>query len=188
MKTNAQIAKEVISLYKTKSQIKRMQENIKRLYNLDNSGFSAVLKEVKSIIDGAISANYDGAISNVKNGRWALLDAFKRACKSGRFVRELSAYDIEKDIDYIIGRFFPAVSENGNACKKVYDYAKNEDGTIKIDKDGKRIVLASWYEETTITAGNAHSIVVRCLNKMKAIAKSETTLSDGWNLVKVGRN
>lgn len=187
MKTNAQIAKEVVSLYKTKSQIKRMQENIKRLYNLDNSQFSAVLKEAKTIIDGAISANYDGAIANVKNGRLALLDAFKRACKSGRFVKELKNYDIERDIDYIISRYYPAVSENGNACRKIFEYAKNEDGTIKTDKDGKRVVLASWYEETTITAGNAPGIVVRCLNKMKQVAKNEVVLSENWNLVKIGR-
>lgn len=187
MKTNTQIAKDVINLYKTKSQIKRMQENIKGLYSLDNARFSAVLKEAKTIIDGAISANYDRAIANVKNGRMALLDAFKRACKSGRFVKELKNYDIEKDIDFIISRFYPAVSENGNACRKVFEYAKNEDGAIKTDKDGKRIVLSSWYEESTITAGNASAIVVRCLNKMKQVAKSEAVLTENWNLVKIGR-
>ena len=187
MKTFETIAKEVINLYKTKSQIKRMQDNIKALYSIDNAQFVEVNRIAKSIIDGAISANYDGAISNAKNGRLALLDAFKRACLDKRFCKELKNYDIEKDIDFIINRFYTAVSENGLACHKVFEYAKNEDGTYKTNEDGKRIVLDSWFEEITITAGNATNIVVRCINKMKQAAKNETTLKENWNLVKIGR-
>lgn len=187
MKTKEQIAKEVISLYKTKAQIKRMKETIKGIYGLDNKQFAEVEKTAKTVIDAAISANYDGAISNVKNGRLALLDAFKRACKDSKFTKELKNYDIERDIDYIINRFYKFVNEEGNACRKVYEYAKNEDGTIKTDKDGKRIVIASWYELLTINAFNANSIVVACLNKMKQVAKNETVLPENWNIVKVGR-
>lgn len=188
MKTNEAIAKECISLYKTKSQIKRMQESIKMLYGIDNQRFVEINRIAKGIIDGAISANYDGAISNAKNGRLSLLDAFKRACKDRRFCKELKNYDIERDIDYIINRFFPYVSENGNPCHKVFDYAKNDDGSFKLDANGKRIVLESWFEEMTVTAGNATNIVVRCINKMKQVAKNEASLAENWNLVKIGRN
>ena len=187
MKTKEQIAKEVISLYKTKAQIKRMKETIKGVYNLDNKQFADVEKTAKTMLDNYISSRYDGAISNVKNGRLALLDAFKRACKDSKFTRELKNYDIEKDIDYIINRFYRFVDIEGNACKKVYEYAKNEDGTNKVDKDGKRIILASWYEVLPITAYNANSIVVSCLQKMKTTAKKEETLPEKWNFVKVGR-
>lgn len=187
MKTKEQIAKEIISLYKTKAQIKRMKETIKGIYKLDNKQFADVEKTAKIMIDNYIGSRYNGAISNVKNGRLALLDAFKRACKDGKFCKELKNYDIEKDIDYIINRFYKFVDIEGNPCKKVFEYAKNEDGTIKTDKDGKRIVLASWYELLTINAFNANSVVVACLNKMKSTAKKEENLPERWNLVKVGR-
>lgn len=190
MKTQAQlnaIAAKVVNTYKSKSQIKRMELTIKDVFGIDTVEFKAVKKTAFDKINGCISENYDSAVMYAKDGRLSLLDAFKRACKSGKFVRELKNYDIEKDVDFIVKRFYCAVSVDGlPACKK-YEYAVNKDGTYKKDENGNRIVIACWYEYKTITATNATAIVVNCVNRMKAQAKSEKTLADGWNVVKIGR-
>ena len=190
MKTQNQlnvIATKVVKTYKSKSQIKRMELTIKDVYGLDTAEFKAVKKVAFDKINGCISENYDTAIMYAKDGRLSLLDAFKRACKSGKFVRELKNYDIEKDIDYIIKKYYCAVSIDGvPACKKC-EYATNEDGTYKKDENGNRIVIASWYEYKPINASNATAIVVNCVNRMKAYAKNERPYLDGWNVVKIGR-
>jgi hypothetical protein len=116
MKTQAQIntiAANVANTYKSKSQIKRMELTIKDSHGLDTAEFKAVKKIAFEKIDGCISEKYDSAVMYAKDGRLSLLDAFRRACKSGKFVRELKNYDIEKDIDYIVKRFYCAVSVDG---------------------------------------------------------------------------
>ena len=188
MKTTKQIASEVINMYENVSNIKRMRPTIADIYGLNNSAWREVLNECRTIINGHICANYDGAISNVKNGRLALIDAFKRACKSGKFVNECKNLDVLRDIDYIIKRYYNYVDIEGNALTLKKEYKKDENGNFVRDEDGKYIVLSAWYEVKPITAGNASAIVVACLNNMKRFAKGEyLNFAEGWNIKKVGK-
>ena len=180
----------VVNTYKSVSAIKRNQETIMLDYAIEaNKDFvEYILKPAKGIINGIISANYEGAIDKVNNGELALLDAIKRAKSDAKFKKEASNIGLSlQDATDLIKLYFSAVSIDGIALKKVNEYKVDEDGNYILTEDGKRIITSSWYEYKEITASNASAIVTACLKRMRYEAIHEISHVEGWNVKKVGK-
>ena len=181
---------EIINEYRTISSIKKMQPTIMEKYGIEKKSdfVKLVLRPCKEKIHTAIEANYNGAILNVLDGQKALLDALKRAKKDRRFVKECANLDINlQTTDYIVNRYYPHISQDGQIAHKCYQYMTDDNGDFILDDKGHRIIVNTWYEITDITASNASAIIVRCLRKMKSIAKHEIALTENWNIVKIGK-
>lgn len=180
----------VVNTYKSVSAIKRNQERIMGEYIIEakKDFVEFVLKPAKEIINGVISANYEGAIEKVNNGELALLDAIKRAKSDAKFKKEASNIGLSlQDASELVRLYFPAVSIDGVALKKVNEYKTDEDGNFVTDEDGKKIVVASWYDYKEITASNASAIISACLKRMRYEAIHELAHISDWNIKKVGK-